>query len=50
MSDDSSDLTPADNAAGLCNWLIILTGVTLVAAIITVNGILSAHYPDKAWF
>jgi hypothetical protein len=49
MSDDAPDSAPADSAATLCNALVIMTGVFLIAGIVIVNMINDTHY-GKGWF
>jgi len=47
MSDDQTEGgMPADNAAGLATGMIVVTGIMLLVAIITVWTVLKNHYGE----
>jgi hypothetical protein len=48
MSDDMNE-APVDNAANLCGWLVVVTGIMLIIAIITVQTVLKDQYA-LGWF
>jgi len=50
MSDDATETTTqADASTTLCNWLIILTTLTLIVAIVVLQNQLKDQY-QLGWF
>ncbi|MCE9634419.1 MAG: hypothetical protein K8T90_01830 [Planctomycetes bacterium] len=48
MSDESNDSGPVDNAANLCNWLVVFTGLILIAALVVMQNLNAAQY-NTGW-